>query len=274
LLVLTGRNPRFGQGRPTPVFSRNLPLPDLEGLPVIQEQSGNHIPEADFPGNWCGRVPSWKGESSTTPIQCFPGVQSRVSRKSGLGRFPVSRLLASVVGESVPGHNFRTLRALAGGKTFSRYCPIELAVAENTLFALPPINRSVPTTITKMTASITAYSAISCPSSCDHSLPRQSVTFAPPRRLNSISSRASPLTYATFLRKGREPKSFRRETQLTRWEDLTGLKRNRCTEFVTPERSRTKNDSVLVMSLSDVTHFLPPQRLKNDCPILAVPNRN
>ena len=83
--------------------------------------------------------------------------------ESGLGRFPVSRLLASVVGESVPGHNFRTLRALAGGKTFSGYCPIELAVAENTLFALPPINRSVPTTITKMTASITAYSAISCP---------------------------------------------------------------------------------------------------------------
>jgi hypothetical protein len=66
-------------------------------------------------------------------------------------------------------------------EVFSRYCPIELAVAENTLFALPPINRSVPTTITKMTASITAYSAISCPSSCDQSLPRKSVTFAPPR---------------------------------------------------------------------------------------------
>jgi hypothetical protein len=33
------------------------------------------------------------------------------------------------------------------------HCPIELAVAENTLFALPPINRIVPTTKTKMTAS-------------------------------------------------------------------------------------------------------------------------
>ena len=43
----------------------------------------------------------------------------------------------------------------------SRYSPIELALAENTLFALPPINRIVPTPKTKMTASITAYSAIS-----------------------------------------------------------------------------------------------------------------
>jgi hypothetical protein len=49
----------------------------------------------------------------------------------------------------------------------NRYCPIELVVAENTLFALPPINRIVPTTNTKMTASMTAYSAISWPSSRD-----------------------------------------------------------------------------------------------------------
>ena len=64
-------------------------------------------------------------------------------------------------------------------KPFSRYCPIELATLENTLFAWPPISRSVPTTITKMTASITAYSAISCPSSCDQSLRRKSVMSAP-----------------------------------------------------------------------------------------------
>ena len=37
---------------------------------------------------------------------------------------------------------------------------IELAVAENTLLAFEPMTRSVPTTITKMTASITAYSAM------------------------------------------------------------------------------------------------------------------
>jgi hypothetical protein len=35
----------------------------------------------------------------------------------------------------------------------SHHCPIELAVAKNTLFALPPINGVVPTTNTKTTAS-------------------------------------------------------------------------------------------------------------------------
>jgi hypothetical protein len=68
----------------------------------------------------------------------------------------------------------------AEGQTAYSHPPIELAVAENTLFALPPINRIVPTTKTKMTASITAYSAISWPSSCDQSLRRNSVMLAPP----------------------------------------------------------------------------------------------
>jgi hypothetical protein len=45
----------------------------------------------------------------------------------------------------------------------TRHPPIGLAVAENTLFALPPINRIAPTTKTKMTASITAYLAIYWP---------------------------------------------------------------------------------------------------------------
>ena len=48
------------------------------------------------------------------------------------------------------------------------YPPIELATAENTLFELPPINRMVPTTSTRITASMTAYSAMSCPSSSVH----------------------------------------------------------------------------------------------------------
>ncbi len=43
------------------------------------------------------------------------------------------------------------------------HCAIALAVAEKALFALPPIRRTVPTTSTRMTASITAYSAMSCP---------------------------------------------------------------------------------------------------------------
>jgi hypothetical protein len=51
-----------------------------------------------------------------------------------------------------------------------RYCPIELATEENTLFELPPINRIVPTTSTRITASMTAYSAMSWPSSLDHRL--------------------------------------------------------------------------------------------------------
>jgi hypothetical protein len=50
---------------------------------------------------------------------------------------------------------------LAMGLQFRSYWPIELAVAEKTLFACPPTNRIVPTTSTRMTASITAYSAMS-----------------------------------------------------------------------------------------------------------------
>jgi len=42
-----------------------------------------------------------------------------------------------------------------------RYWLIELAVAENALLAFPPIKRTVPTTMIRITASITAYSAIS-----------------------------------------------------------------------------------------------------------------
>lgn len=42
---------------------------------------------------------------------------------------------------------------------------MELATREKTLLALEPISRIVPITITRMTASITAYSAISWPSS-------------------------------------------------------------------------------------------------------------
>src|SRR5258708_7726251 len=47
---------------------------------------------------------------------------------------------------------------------------IELATLEKALLALAPISRIVPTTRTRITASITAYSAISCPASSDHTL--------------------------------------------------------------------------------------------------------
>jgi hypothetical protein len=49
------------------------------------------------------------------------------------------------------------------------YCK-ELATLEKALFAFDPINRTVPTTRTRITANITAYSAMSCPDSSDHSL--------------------------------------------------------------------------------------------------------
>jgi hypothetical protein len=45
----------------------------------------------------------------------------------------------------------------------------ELATLENALLAFDPIKRTVPTTKTRMTANITAYSAMSCPASSDHS---------------------------------------------------------------------------------------------------------
>jgi hypothetical protein len=46
----------------------------------------------------------------------------------------------------------------------SRYC-IELAACEKTPLAFDPIMRTVPTTNTRITASMTAYSAMSCPCS-------------------------------------------------------------------------------------------------------------
>lgn len=62
---------------------------------------------------------------------------------------------------------------------FSSYW-IELATLEKVLFALDPISRTVPTTITRMTASITAYSAMSCPSSSCHNLEKYFMVAAPP----------------------------------------------------------------------------------------------
>src|SRR5580704_422520 len=57
---------------------------------------------------------------------------------------------------------------------------MELAAEENTVFALLPIIRIVPTTITRMTASMTAYSAISCPWSSDQRRRRRGRTILSP----------------------------------------------------------------------------------------------
>jgi len=79
------------------------------------------------------------------------------------------------------------------------YCEIELATAENALFAVDPMSRIVPTTTTRMTASITAYSAMSCASSCNHNLRnRLVICFTPlrshPKLWISLPSRNSFLT--------------------------------------------------------------------------------
>ena len=55
-----------------------------------------------------------------------------------------------------------------------------LATEENTLLALEPISRMVPTTITRMTASITAYSAMSWPESSRHKLIAFALICCPP----------------------------------------------------------------------------------------------
>jgi hypothetical protein len=66
-------------------------------------------------------------------------------------------------------------RRLTGGRssdsaTMASVYWTELATDENTLLAFDPIRRIVPTTIARTTASMMAYSAISCPSS-SHNLP-------------------------------------------------------------------------------------------------------
>src|SRR5437868_14312990 len=63
---------------------------------------------------------------------------------------------------------------------------MELATDENTVLALPPIKRMVPITITRITASMTAYSAISCPSSSRHNLLARSVIIEIPPKFVSL----------------------------------------------------------------------------------------
>jgi hypothetical protein len=63
------------------------------------------------------------------------------------------------------------LPALKENAYRSRTYWIELPTEEKTLLAPDPINRMVPTTTARITASITAYSATSWPSS-SHNLPK------------------------------------------------------------------------------------------------------
>jgi hypothetical protein len=65
---------------------------------------------------------------------------------------------------------------------------MELATEENALFAFDPIKRMVPTTKTRITASMTAYSAISCPESSRQSLCMNS-DIVPPKFLHLSPAR-------------------------------------------------------------------------------------
>jgi hypothetical protein len=80
---------------------------------------------------------------------------------------------------NLPGSTCLRVKRITGGlsppagtinQQLYAYCPIELATDEKTLFELPPMSRIVPTTRTRITASITAYSAMSWPSCSDQSL--------------------------------------------------------------------------------------------------------
>jgi hypothetical protein len=66
---------------------------------------------------------------------------------------------------------------------------IELLTEENTLLALPPISRIVPTTITRITANITAYSAMSWPRSSDQKCCRKLATLSSTKVLLSGARR-------------------------------------------------------------------------------------
>src|SRR5450631_3646146 len=77
--------------------------------------------------------------------------------------------------------------------SLQRYCAVsELPTDENTLLALEPIKRIVPTTITRMTANITAYSAISWPRSSAQSCCKNSLTGCPPGRSRSSITLGGP----------------------------------------------------------------------------------
>src|SRR5216683_3830540 len=80
------------------------------------------------------------------------------------GRCSISRVQRRT---AIPAHAYQLRATRAGPRRFEPGYWMALPTDEKTLLALEPINRIVPTTITRITASITAYSATSCPcSSC------------------------------------------------------------------------------------------------------------
>src|SRR5579872_2490072 len=95
------------------------------------------------------------------------GFQGSATRKSSMLRFRIP---------SDPDLYPRIIRSVSGTIYW-----MELATEEKTLLAFDPTRRTVPTTITRITASITAYSAISCPDSSLQSLQIVAIIRHPPK---------------------------------------------------------------------------------------------
>ncbi len=91
----------------------------------------------------------------------------------------------------VPAHAYQMRATRAGPSRFEPGYWMALLTDEKTLLALLPIRRIVPTTITRITASITAYSAISWPSSSCHKLHTMLIMVAPSLFEPGLPSRAN-----------------------------------------------------------------------------------
>ena len=101
---------------------------------------------------------------------CLGRVGSGLCRARAAGRRPASTISAQENrGELVQGERrFVAASPTRRASPVDRRYWIELAAFEKTEFDLEPIKRTVPTTMTRITASITAYSAISWPCSSFH----------------------------------------------------------------------------------------------------------
>src|SRR5580700_1871120 len=83
------------------------------------------------------------------------------NRATPVARFQRAMLDSRVCHKGVSGDRHTLAASLIESAVRQGCYWTELATCEKTVFAFEPISRIVPTTITRITASITAYSAIS-----------------------------------------------------------------------------------------------------------------
>jgi len=108
------------------------------------------------------RVPAYvKGSAQSRAFfpSALPEIKSVLKARGDRGRFPLAHRSDAPVKSRVKGLLLMA-NQLCGSGALGRYCML-LAASEKTLLALEPISRIVPTTSTRITASMTAYSAIS-----------------------------------------------------------------------------------------------------------------